>query len=236
MDWIKSPLHRSAVVALLCGDLCIARYAGNFFAKLFIPNRIDHIRDAESLGVEPSRVCIACWHKHRQIVLEDEGHVFFECREYDEPREEFMSAVSNDTKRRIISEGTGNDKLASVFQSSTETDWIAFGRFAARIRYARRLLRQQFEARGQRATNIGYVQRKLQWRRDGKFVCRHGVFFRLPPSDGCACLRPDAGDWTHAVYMPALDMDLKAIVLERFDLGSCTRLGVLQAAARRRGW
>ena len=39
-------------------------------------------------------------------------------------------------------------------------------------------------------------------------------------------------DWRHAVYMPALDADLKCIVAVHFDRGSFKRLGTLQAEAR----
>jgi hypothetical protein len=43
-------------------------------------------------------------------------------------------------------------------------------------------------------------------------------------------------DWEHAILMPALDFELKAIVTDTFDVDQFRRLGVLQAEARRRNW
>ena len=45
-----------------------------------------------------------------------------------------------------------------------------------------------------------------------------------------------AEDWAHAAFMPSMDSDLKIIVAAPFNIGTYTRLGLLQARARRLGW
>ena len=45
-----------------------------------------------------------------------------------------------------------------------------------------------------------------------------------------------AETWRTANFMPAIDERLKAIISVPFDLDKFTRLGVLQAEMRRRGW
>ena len=82
-------------------------------------------------------------------------------------------------------------------------------------------------------TNFG--TRKLAWIADGKVVCRHGVFFKKLPANGCACMTAEQNPsaWTEAVWMPHLDWDLRAITVAPFDRVSFQRLGVLQAKLRR---
>ena len=79
---------------------------------------------------------------------------------------------------------------------------------------------------------------KTRWRKEGKYVCRRGVFLdAAAPSRACPCTQEaSAADWNHAVLMPALHDDLKCIVTDTFARETFQRLGVLQAEARRRGW
>jgi hypothetical protein len=214
----------------------LARYSGNFFAKEFLPKSAGHLIDASSLGVEPSRVCIVCWHNQRQIVLEDEGHVLFECPHYAKPRSDYFSELSDGTSEGVRKAASGSNKFLRALESSVPADWVALGRFAARIRQLRRSLRQRFDSRTLRLTKTSFPLRRIAWRSTGRFVCRHGVFFRSRPANGCACLTPDLGDWTDAVFMTAIDDDLKAIVTVKFDISCLSRLGVVQARLRRNNW
>ena len=56
LDWISQPLHRSAVAATFASDIFLARYSGNYFAKKFIPQSANHLRDADQLDLIQS-VC-----------------------------------------------------------------------------------------------------------------------------------------------------------------------------------
>ena len=133
LDWIDCPSNRSAVAALLCRDFFLGRYAGNFFAKAFIPQRSAHVQDASNLAIEPSRVCIHCWHLRRQLILESEGHVFFECPRYEAHRAAFVNGVSDTTKKIILEGGSGVAKLVGALGSQLPTDWAAFGIFCGRL-------------------------------------------------------------------------------------------------------
>ena len=80
---------------------------------------------------------------------------------------------------------------------------------------------------------------KKQWKQEGKYVCRHGVFFRVSslPLRSCPCLSPRAeADWSLAALMPVLNNNLKCIVVDTFDAHQIERLGVLRAEIRRRNW
>jgi hypothetical protein len=237
LDWVGPQTNRSAVVALCCGDLALGRYAGNYFAKAFVPVRSEHCHDSINLGIEPSRVCIHCWHNHRQLVLDGEGHAFFECDSCESARNVFYDALSASLRSRIEAQGCAESKLITVLQSMTQLDWAAFGRFAARVRQVRRHMRRRFVERSERLLRYGYFQQKAQWKKSGGHVCRHGVFFKLPPASGCRCLTQSAeNDWSAAIRMPALDDDLKSLVAVPFDVSRYVRLGVLQASMRRQGW
>ena len=234
LDWVGSQTNRSAVAALLVGDLFLARYAGNFFAKSFIPCKRDHVLDATSLSIEPSRVCIHCWHSQRQIILESEAHVVFECPRYRVARERFFRDISTQTSALLNCNVHNGTKLNVLLSSSIADDWAALGSFIARIRQARRKMRQSFEAMSQRFARTSYTTQKAAWRTSGGYVCRHGVFFtaRL----GCPCLTPrpvDPAAWAAARKMPGLCHDLKAIIAVPFKIEECERLGVLQAKAKR---
>ena len=105
--WVFDRSNRNAVAALLCGDLVLGVHAGNFFAKAFLPQRRAHLLDAANLMVEPSRVCIHCWHFHRQMVTESEGHALFECSRYKRERAKCFERHLRDhqTRTRLSSLG-----------------------------------------------------------------------------------------------------------------------------------
>ena len=237
LDWILERANRSALAALICGDLALGCYAGNFFARAFLPKRRPHLLDAESLGVEPSRVCLHCWHCHRQLVLETEGHAFFECPQNLCARAKFLSDVSDDARSRLCTAGSGEAKLLATLGSFSASDWNAFGRFCGRIRQSRRKLRQRFESMSRRLEIESFAERKTKWQALGRYVCRHGVFFNA--HQRCSCLAPGSSsvdDWAAAKWMPHLDPDLKAMTISPFALENFERLGILQARLRRYDW
>ena len=82
-------------------------------------------------------------------------------------------------------------------------------------------------------------QRKA-WKAQGKFVCRHGVFFDVACPFACPCLGTavsnDSLQWIDAKRMAALDHELKCIVTTPFDASCFSRLGYLRAEAKRLDW
>ena len=86
LSWSGTPMHQAAMSALFCGDLCLGRYAGNYFARSLCPCRPDDTQDAESIGVAPTRVCLHCWHYHRNLCLDDEFHVILCCPAFERAR------------------------------------------------------------------------------------------------------------------------------------------------------
>ena len=198
---------------MLAGDFFLARYAGNFFAKAFIPQRRAHLQGAANLDIQPSRVCIHCWHSQRQLIVESEGHVFFECPRYTAARTLFIDEVAETTQAQLLAANDSLKKLIVTLGSFSSQDWEAFGRFAGRVRQMRRRMRQQFEAMSNKLAKTPYAQKnkKIEWRSRGRFVCRHGVFFN--ESLDCPCLsarRSDPGAWSFARKMPYLCHELKA--------------------------
>ena len=235
LDWVGPLSHRSAVVALFCGDMFLARYAGNYFAKEFIPRTAGQIADASNLGIPPSRVCLHCWHYLRQIVLEGEGHIFFECPLYEKARTDFLLELSSYVRNKVGSLGSGDEKLSCVIGSFCPSDWAALGRFTARVRQTRRSMRRKFDDWSQTLSRRSFANRRVEWRSRGGFVCRHGAFFKAAQGSSCPCMRP-IGDnaWQFARYMPSLDTQLRALVTVPFDAEQFMRLGQLQAEMRRR--
>ena len=235
LDWIASPRHRSAVAALLCGDLYLGRYAGNFFARRFIPASTEHLRDAANLDLEPEKVCVYCWHCQRQLILDSEGHAFFECPLSDSARGDFLNEISTDLRSSIDAQGSGGAKLLAIFGSSVQSDWSALGRLAARIRQRRRFIRRQFEGMSDILQKRGYTSKRDAWRSKGGVVCRHGVFYTAAQGSSCNCMLPiGAQDWQHARFMPSLDSHLRALTVVPFDADIFQRLGQLRAEMRRR--
>jgi hypothetical protein len=182
-------------------------------------------------------VCLHCWHFNQQLVLESEGHVLFECPRYAAAQQKYLSEITVDTRTLMGTCGSGELKLIAALGSHSVLDWSALGRFCGNLRTARRKLRHLFEGMSRRLDKVGFTTRKVEWRRAGRHVCRHGVFFKRQPPRGCPCLSTNAAtDWSNAVLMPRLDNELKTIVVCKFDADRFQRLGFLHAEARRRAW
>ena len=236
-NWVFDRSNRNAVAALLCGDLFLGVHAGNFFAKAFLPQRRAHLLDAANLMVEPSRVCIHCWHFHRQMVTESEGHALFECSRYKRERAKCFDDISETTKLGLDSAPSGEHKLMLALGSYSDKEWNALGCFCGRVRQSRRRLRQLFIGMTRRLEKQSYAVQKHGWQARGRFVCRHGVFFRYWKA--CPCLTSDSHDhsaWADAEKMPYLDEELKALTTTPFNRDRFERLGVLQARLRRQDW
>jgi hypothetical protein len=235
LNWSGPRLNRAAVASLLCGDWFLAIHAGNFFAKEFIPKSQNHIADTSSLGIEPSRVCLSCWHRRRQICLEDEGHVSFECPEYDNARDLLLQQLSVLTRSAVEAAIGVREKLIAILCCTSPDDWKAFGEFAARTRQTRRKIRRSFEILQARLTNKKFEHRRVAWQQRGQLACRHGVLFDSPKGSPCPCmlkaLPEDA--WSQAKYMAAIDHDIKAIIAAPFALATFRRLGQLKAELKR---
>ena len=120
IDWVKCLRKRAALLILFAGDWAIGRYAGNYFAKTLLPCRPSQIARAQSLGVEPNRVCTYCWHNCRIMVEESEAHALMECPLHGIAREESMMAISEQTFQGISVATSSQDRLLTLFiQSST---------------------------------------------------------------------------------------------------------------------
>ena len=227
LDWVGPPAHRLTVVALLCGDFFLARYAGNYF--------VPKSADALSLDIEPNKMCIYCWHYRRQLVLEGEGHVLFECPQNDRSRRSFLSEVTTAIRDRIDASSSGDAKLLTVLGSTIPSDWAAFGRLAARVRQNRRHLRRRFEQLSVDLERHSFTARRDAWRVNGGYVCRHGVSFKIAQGQLRPCISPEmnASQWIHAQWMSVICHDLKNILTASFDPTTFKRLGQLGAEMRR---
>ena len=130
------------------------------------------------------------------------------------------------------------EKVARMLSSRTPQDWEAIGRFLARIRQVRRRMRTAMQRLCEVLAQQDFYAVKTRWRKEGKHVCRHGVFFdAAAPSRACPCLSSSCtADWSDAVLMPVLSSSLKCIVTDTFDSHTFQRLGCTQAEVRRRGW
>jgi hypothetical protein len=236
LDWVGSRTNRAAVAALFGGDFFLGRYAGNYFAKGLLPGRRYHSELATS-NLGPSRVCLHCWHYSRELHLEDESHVLFACPAGTRERRIFLSEVSDKCACDLARATTSQESLIAVFASQRPEDWTAFGKLIGRIRQLRRKMKDAMAKLSGTKMRVEFGAMKHAWKREGKSVCRHGVFFDMAQLDSCPCLSvPGEADWSNAVLMPALHPTLKCIVTDTFNEFEYRRLGVLQAEARRLRW
>ena len=240
-DWIGLEVHRRAVSGLFVGDWFLAMYAGNFFAKDFIPRTPKHFDLVDSAGVLPERICLHCWHNHRICVLEDPVHVLTSCPRYSSERDAFILSLPADTRLSWQLCAGGGQRLELILSAKHQSTWAQFGRFCAGVLQSRRVLRRQFEARKLRLSKESYSIRKKTWLARGHWVCRHGVFFTnlAGPHCKCPCLsasNSEENTWKEAKFMPHLCPDLKALVVVPFNGKFLERLGVLQARSRKLWW
>lgn len=237
LEFIGLGLSRQAVCTLFSGDWFLGRYAGNYFAWDVIPVTPLQLERARECGVDASRVCLHCWHTSRQVVLEDEMHTLWLRPRYDDTRVHFVSALTSSHTRAAFIAATGaSEQFAVLLASQSPEDWQAFGQFAHRMRRSRRTMRTQFENRARRLKKCSFLVRKAAWRSKGLAVCRHGTFFNVPRIGfQCPCLSssPDLNTmWNRAVFMPAIDTDLRHIVAVPFDAENPKRLRPLQNTLR----
>ena len=236
LDWITSPMDRKALIALVSGEWFLARYAGNFFAKDLLPDGARWEKNGY-LTQERSRICLACWQRDRAVLLEDEGHVLFECPEHAVARERLLKNLVPNTLELVQAASSSNAKLLAILSSFQPRDWDILGKVCGQMRQGRRRFRAKFETLNARFLREAFAPLRSAWRNNGKYVCRHGVMFASRQPLRCACLsKVDCSSWSKARFMPSLDHELKAIVARPFDLASFCRLGELHAEVRRLGW
>jgi hypothetical protein len=237
LDWAGPTSHRAALAAFIGGDFFLARYSGNYFAKALLPSEPRHSSSLTALGTQASRVCLHCWHHLRALHEEDEAHVLFDCPAYQHQRRDFRKEITGACGAALTDHSSAMAKWVALLSSPRRQDWEALGRFLARSRQIRRKMRIAMTETNSKRIERSIERQKQLWRRSGKYVCRHGVFFESSVEISCPCLGPSAeADWSLAVLMPAIDDTLKTIVVDTFVVHEFRRLGQLQAELRRRGW
>ena len=143
------------------------------------------------------------------------------------------------THTKLSSAGSNAQKLPALLSSTLPADWEALGKFFARVRQNRRKFRARCEQLELQIKSREFVHKRCEWKRSGRWVCRHGVFFVSTHRQACQCMSKDSSDpaaWVRARFMPALDLEVQCLVAVPFDLDSFQRLGELQAQLRRLGW
>ena len=240
LEWVGIPANSAALAALFSGDLFLARYAGNYFAKELLPVGARNKTRLATKGLEQSRICLTCWVHRSEMHLEDEAHVMFDCWSYGAQRNDFIKELSNETSMMITTALSSESQLSVLLRSHCPRDWKAIGRFIARVRQVRRKMKINMTVRQQKILTQSFYVQKKAWRDAGKQVCRHGVFFDIfDTRSRIACPCTDApldADWNRAVLMPTISDELKCIVVDTFDQHLYQKLGVVQAEIRRRGW
>ena len=89
---------------------------------------------------------------------------------------------------------------------------------------------------GGRPQKNSFETHKTQWKKTGRCVCRHGVFFDASVLVRCPCLDlPLIADWSEAMLMLAIDSAMKCLTVDTFEAPSFQRFGILLAELRRRG-
>ena len=187
--------------------------------------------------MQASRVCLHCWHNLRVPCEENEAHVLFRCPAYHHQRCDFTRDVTATCTSELSSNFSDKSKMEFLFACQRPQDWEALGRFLARVRQIRRKMRSAMINRNAKLLELTFETQRKEWRRSGRHVCRHGVFFDETLPHPCPCTQTaNVADWSRAILMPALHDELKCIVTDTFARETFQRLGVLQAEVRRRGW
>jgi len=235
LNWIALPTHRAALSALFCGDFFLARYAANYFANGLVPQNASLQRELASVGLEADRVCLHCWKVHNKVSLEDEAHVLLDCTCYSQCRSTFVACLDETNQALLCGLAPSIEKLVAIFGSHEAAVWQSFASFCSRIRQLRRSLRADFQQKQRFIEKNSFHSRRKEWMQQGRFVCRHGVFWKKHTGTMCKCMAADA-DWKGAAYMPFLDMETKAVVVKPFQEASLRRIGQIRAELRRRQW
>ena len=237
MTYIDIPGHRAAVSAFVAGDFFLGRYAGNYFAKKLLPTNPRYASRLAAAELDGSRICLHCWSTSRSLFLEDEAHVLVECPLYRLQREDLQRELAESTRAPYKTKESKKEILALLLNTDRQQDWKGLGKFLARVRQLRRKMRRNMQHRCADYESRCFDSVKAHWKREGRHVCRHGVFFGAGFRAPCPCLSPaSTADWSTAILMPALDTNLKCIVTDSFDRSEFMRLGLLQAELRRRQW
>ena len=95
---------------------------------------------------------------------------------------------------------------------------------------------KNFQDLEQQVVTHSFANMQVAWRSKGKFVCRHGLFFRRAPVAGCMCMVQPGCDDPAAEFMPALDANLRRIMTVPFQRDNFRRIGQIKADLRRLGW
>jgi hypothetical protein len=238
LGMIPSRSHVVAVAAFFGGEFFLGRYAGNYFARPLLPFSRQHKAEVTALGLEVNRICLHCWHNLRHIHFEDEAHIVVDCPLYVAQRASLLREISAELRQSWCDAATSSARFQAIVCSAVPQDWKAIGSFLARVRQTRRRMKIGMQRKCQ-LRSIHNIRTVMQeWRKEGKHVCRHGVFFSAPASSiDCPCLQDgSSADWNGAVLMPALNEDLKCIVTDTFNAHCFQRLGVMQVTARRMNW
>ena len=155
-------------------------------------------------------------------------------------RADLLQNISDQTRSAVTHAPSGQSKLLVISCSQDPADWKALGIFMARLRQFRRKHRAQFYMKTKRLSSESFASKQEQWRNNGHFVCRHGVFFTRPQLRVCPCMetgaRSDDARWQYARFMPWLDHDLKEVTAVRFNVTEYKRLGQIRADMKRRNY
>ena len=236
LDWISCVRHRRAMQAFYVGDFFLVCHAANYFARDFMPTTRVQSQRMEDAGVPENRLCLHCWHVRREIYLENEQHVLFACPLYNTARQDFRHELFADTSQALGQANGYSEQFDVLLSSMRAGDWQALGKFVARIRQARRHMRIEFQGRTAKLKRIGYQRSKAKWISQGGTVCRHGTFFNCGSAGfHCPCTSSAPGSseaWQQAAFMPAVDVDLRAIVAVPFNAARWQRLRPLQNRLR----
>ena len=237
LDSAALPHNRQALCALFTGDLFLARYACNYYAKELLPHTVAHQGQLEAAGVARESVCLHCWRSSRQSVLEDEDHVLWDCPGYLVSRTEFIDELEDATRCACIA-GTADTRTSTLLSSARPTDWKALAKHVARIRQLRRKHKLTFERLAARAQNNGFKTRADAWRNQGRWVCRHGVFWLKAQGRQCPCMLATTQDssWRNARWMCHLEVELQMLVAVPFKRSGFKHIAHLRAECARRGW
>lgn len=202
-------------MAFFCADFFLATHCGNYFAKNLLPRSSALVASSLGQGGDASRICLACWCKRGTLYKEDET----------------LSALSGNTEP--------HNKLQALLGSHCDADWVAFGRFLGRMRQKRRHARGIFGNESLRLEQISYQNCKPRWRRQGGYVCRHGLFFLSIAPRECHCIvnrTASTPNWQGVVRMPVLNRQLKSSVVAPFDVETFRTIQSLLAEVRRLQW
>ena len=164
LDWVGPRAHRAAICALYGGELFLGRYAGNYYAKELIPSQRHQLVELSRLGIEPSRICLHCWHFFQKAHLEDETHALLRCPAYAAQRRDFLFEVSTECSAKISAQESDLTRINILVASQNALGWQSLGRFLARIRQIRRKMRIEFSRIAQTLAKLSFETIWCEWK------------------------------------------------------------------------